>query len=136
MEEICALLLVAATYSSDIVTLREKLHDHLKWQLQKKKVKAVQSLMAENRKCLEERRVLMENWAGMKIQSPDNENDGFISFKKSLEKAIEEMKKESKQVGEMLHRSKVIKIFFKNKSVYKNIMLKCFLHRSLSLVHH
>jgi len=85
---------------------------------------------------LKERRMLMENCAGMKSQSPDNRNEGFISFKKSLENTIEEIKDESKQVGEMLHRSKVIKTLFQKKSVYKNIILQFFLHRSLSLVHH
>ncbi len=61
------------------------IHDHFKCKLQKEKVKEVQSLMAENRKFLKERRVLMENCAGMKSQSPDNRNEGFILFKKSLE---------------------------------------------------
>ena len=66
--------------------------------------------MAENSICLEKRRLMMQNWAALKWQSPSLIH-GFISFKKSLKKAIEEMKEESIRVGEMLLMHQV-KVFF------------------------
>jgi len=48
--------------------------------------------MAENSSCLEKRRLMVENLAAMKSQS-QSLTYGFISFKKSLKKAIEERKK-------------------------------------------
>ena len=56
---------------------------------------------------------MMQNWAAIKWQSPSviGLSHGFISFKKSLKKAIEEMKEESIRVGEMLLMHQV-KVFF------------------------
>ena len=103
MDELCALLLVCATYSSDVVTLRERHQSNLQLELEglQKKVKAVELLMAENSSRLEKRRLMVENWAATKSQS-SSLTHGFISIKKSLKKAIEEMMEESIQVGELL----------------------------------
>ena len=50
MDELCALLLVGATFSSDVVTLRERYQSNLQLELEElqEKVKAVDLLMAEN----------------------------------------------------------------------------------------
>ena len=108
MEELCALLLVGVTFSSDVVTLRERLQSNLQMELEglqeKEEKEAVELLMAENSSCLEQRRLMMQNWAALKWQSPSVNGlaYGFISFKKSLKKAIEEMKEESNRVAELL----------------------------------
>ena len=103
MDELCGLLLVGATFSSDVVTLRERYQSNLQLELEglQKKVKAVELLMAENSSRLEKRRLMVENWAATKSQS-SSLTHGFISIKKSLKKAIEEMMEESIQVGELL----------------------------------
>ena len=92
VDELCALLLVGATISSDVVTLRERYQSNLQLELeglQKKEEKEeVEFLMAENSSCLEKRRLMMQNWAALKWQSPSLIH-GFISFKKSLKKVIE-----------------------------------------------
>jgi hypothetical protein len=103
VDELYALLLVGATFSSDVVTLRERYQSNLQLELERlqEKVKAVELLMSENSSRLEKRRLMMQNWAAIKSQS-QLLTHGFISFKKSIKKAIEEMKEESTQVGEML----------------------------------
>ena len=117
MDELCTLLVVGATFSSDVVTLRERLQSNLQLELQglqeKEKKEAVEVLMAENSSCLERRRLMMENWAALKWQSPlvNRLAHGFISFKKSLKKAIEEMKEESIRIGELLLMHQV-KVYF------------------------
>ena len=114
VDELCALLLVDATFSSEVVTLRERLHLNLQLELEglqeKKEKKAVELLMAENSSCLDKRRLMMQNWAALKWQSPSLIH-GFISFKKSLKKAIEEMKEEAIQVEEMLPKHRVNTLF-------------------------
>ncbi len=109
MDELCALLLVGATISSDVVTLRERYQSNLQLELEglqeKEEKEAVELLMSENSSRLKQGRLMMQNWAAIKSQSPSVNGllaHGFISFKKSIKKAIEEMKKESIQVGEML----------------------------------
>ena len=51
---------------------------------------------------------MMQNWAAIKSQSSALAH-GFISFKKSIKNAIEEMKEESIRVEEklLMHRVKV-----------------------------
>ncbi len=114
VDELCALLLVGATFSSDVVTLRERLQSILQLELEglqeKEEKEAVELLMAENSSRLEKRRLMMENWAALKRPSPSLSH-GFISFKKSLKKVIAEMKEESIRVGEMLLMHQV-KVFF------------------------
>ena len=96
---------VAATYSSDVVTLRERYPSNLQLELeglQEKISKTVQSLLEENSSCcLEKRRLMVENWSAIRYHS-QSLTYGFISFKKSLKKAIEVMKEESIKVDEML----------------------------------
>ena len=55
VDELCALLLVGATISSDVVTLRERYQSNLQLELEElqEKVKAVELLMTENSNCLE-----------------------------------------------------------------------------------
>ena len=100
MDELCALLLVGATFSSDVVTLRERCQSNLQLELEglQEKVKAVELLMAKNSSRLDQRQLLVDNWAAIKSQSLSLTH-GFISFNKSIKKAIEEMKEESIQVG-------------------------------------
>ena len=59
MDELYAMLLVGATFSSDVVTLRERYQSNLQLELEglQKKVKAIELLKAENSSCLEERRL-------------------------------------------------------------------------------
>ena len=80
--------------------------------------------MAENSSRLVKKRLMMQNWAALKWQSPSLAH-GFISFQKSLKKAIEEMKEESIRVGEMLlmHQVKVYFCIIKRISVLKNKLL-------------
>ena len=109
MDELCALLLVGATFSSDVVTLRERYQSNLQLELEdlREKVKAVELLVAQNSSFLEQRRLMMQNWAAIKSQSLSMAH-GFISLKKSLKKVIEEMKKELIYVEELLiQREKV-----------------------------
>ena len=110
----CTLLLVGATFSSDVVTLRERyqLNLQLEFEELQENVKAVELLMSENSSRLVKRRLMMKNWAAIKTQSL-LVNHGFISFKNSLKKAIEEMKEESIQVGELLLMHQ-LKVPFKN----------------------
>ena len=90
VEQLCTLLLVGATFSSDVVTLQERLQSNLQLELEglqeKEEKEAVELLMAENSSCLERRRLMMQNWAALKWQSPSVKGlaHGFISFKKSL----------------------------------------------------
>ena len=102
VDELCALLLVGATFSSDVVTLRERCQSNLQLELEglQEKVKAVELLMAKNSSRLDQRQLLVDNWAAIKSQSLSLTH-GFISFNKSIKKAMEEMKEESIQVGEM-----------------------------------
>ena len=90
MDDLCTLLLVGATFSSDVLTLRERYPSNLQLELeglQEKISKTVQSLMEENSSCLELRRLVVENWAGMKSQSRLSlTQQGFISFKSILKK--------------------------------------------------
>ena len=106
MDELCTLLQICATHSSDIVTLWER----LKWNLQlmeleglqgQEEKEAVELLMAENSSCSEKRRLTTENWAAIKSQSLSMVHS-FISFKKSLKKVIEDMKEELIRVSGML----------------------------------
>ena len=68
VDELCTLLLVGATFSSDVVTLRERYQSNLQLELEglQEKVKAVDVLMAENSSRLEKRRLMMQNWAAIK----------------------------------------------------------------------
>jgi len=85
VDELCSLLLVGATLSSDVATLRERYQSNIQLELEelKEKVKAVELLMTENNSRLEQRRLMVENWAEIKSQS-SSLTHGFISFKKSL----------------------------------------------------
>ena len=73
VDELCTLLLVCATFSSDVVTLRERLQSNLQLELEglqeKEEKEAVELLMAENSSCLV-KRLLMDSWAALKWQSP------------------------------------------------------------------
>jgi len=117
VDELCALLLAAATLFSDIVLLREQFHLKLqlklKGLLKNEEKEAVELLMAENIRCLVTRRSMAEKWAGMKTESTMvNGIFGFISFYKYVEKVIEDMKEESILVADMLlmHHIQVCKI--------------------------
>ena len=60
VDELCGLLLVSATFSSDVVTVRERYQSNLLLELEglQAKVKAVELLMAENSSRLEQRRLI------------------------------------------------------------------------------
>ena len=85
VDALCTLLLVGATFSNDVVTLRERCQSNLQLELEglQEKVKAFELLMAENSNCLEEKRLMTENWATIKSQSSSSTH-GFSSFKKKI----------------------------------------------------
>ena len=92
------------------MTLRGRLQSTLQLELEglqeKEEKEAVEFLMAENSRRLEQRRLMVKKWAAVKWQSLSLTH-GFISFKKSLKKAMEEMKEESNRVEEMLRMLRV-----------------------------
>ena len=87
VDELSALLLVGATFSRDVVTLRERYQSNLQLELEdlREKVKAVELLVAQNSSFLEQRRLMMQNWAAIKSQSLSMAH-GVISLKKSLKR--------------------------------------------------
>ena len=82
------------------MTLRERYQSNLQLELEglqeKEEKEAVELLMSENSSRLKQGRLMMQNWAAIKSQSPSVNGllaHGFISFKKSIKKAIEEKKR-------------------------------------------
>ena len=103
-EEVGALLIVAVTFSSDVVTLRDQLHEkHQLEALLGKDEAAVQLKMGENISCMEKQRliIIVNCMASPSSLTADQLNDGFISFKKN---AIKEMKEQSARVSAMLQQ--------------------------------